>query len=83
MNIYDKIKQEFPGRSEKVYKMIKNLLDFIQSTDDNMEAASKIALSDQKEIYRYRNKMAESGYECTPGELEEYTQLIRKLLKLL
>lgn len=63
--------------------MIKNLLDFIKSTDDNMEAAAKIALSNQHEIYRYRNKMAENGYECTPKELEEYTQLIRRLLKLL
>lgn len=63
--------------------MIKNLLDFIKSTDDNMEAAAKIALSDQHQIYRYRNKMAENGYECTPKELEEYTQLIRRLLKLL
>lgn len=83
MNIYDKIKEEFPGRSEKIYEMIKNLLDFIKSTDDNMEAAAKIALSNQHEIYRYRNKMAENGYECTPKELEEYTQLIRRLLKLL
>lgn len=59
------------------------MLDFIQSSDDNMEAASRIALSDKKDVFAYRNKMAENGYECVPKEIEEYTQLIRKLLRIL
>jgi hypothetical protein len=85
--IVDKLKKYFPNISSteqtRLQERMADLISFIKDNEEHLIMATKLALSDDKEVYHYRNLMAESGYECTPSDIREYNNIIRIILESL